>query len=237
MVLRKIATWVHGHNWGKRLLQNKKQLAFQTSPLQGHHDERDGVSYHQHLDCLLGRLLRRKSKKTSKLCVNGLCEGNPPVTVDSHQKGPVMRKMSYLMTSSCTFDICDVFVHIECDQIKKSPLLLLFAVGDFLLLGKHQIQLESVLLYFSRVFFFLIYKYIEWWICMLDYLFFLWLEITFSPVRVLFTQTCENLWKLILDSIPMVSVPQYNKASTYGQVRTSYHSLDKAFVNHQRKWT
>ena len=31
-------------------------------------------------DCLLNRLFRRRSKKTSKLRVNGLCEGNSPVT-------------------------------------------------------------------------------------------------------------------------------------------------------------
>ena len=31
-------------------------------------------------DCLLNRLFRRRSKKTSKLRVIGLCEGNSPVT-------------------------------------------------------------------------------------------------------------------------------------------------------------
>ena len=44
------------------------------------HDERDGVSNHQRLNCLLNRLFRRRSKKASKLCVAGLCEGNSPVT-------------------------------------------------------------------------------------------------------------------------------------------------------------
>ena len=43
-------------------------------------NERDGVSNHQPHDCLLSRLLRRRSKKTSKLRVTGLCEGNSPVT-------------------------------------------------------------------------------------------------------------------------------------------------------------
>ena len=37
------------------------------------------VSNHHRLDCLLIRLSRRR-KKTSKLRVTGLCEGNPPVT-------------------------------------------------------------------------------------------------------------------------------------------------------------
>ena len=42
--------------------------------------ERDGVLNHQLHDCLLGRLFRRTSKKTSKLCVTGFCVGNSPVT-------------------------------------------------------------------------------------------------------------------------------------------------------------
>ena len=44
------------------------------------HNGRDGVSNHQSYDCLLDRLFRRRSKKTSKLRVTGLCAGNPPVT-------------------------------------------------------------------------------------------------------------------------------------------------------------
>ena len=35
--------------------------------LQGRHNGRDGVSNHQSYDCLLNRLFRRWSKKTSKL--------------------------------------------------------------------------------------------------------------------------------------------------------------------------
>ena len=44
------------------------------------HNEHDGVSNHQHHDCLLNPLFRHRSKKTSKLCITGLCKGNPPVT-------------------------------------------------------------------------------------------------------------------------------------------------------------
>ena len=44
------------------------------------HNERDGVSDHQPHDCLLNRLFRHRSKKTSKLHETGLCEGNSPVT-------------------------------------------------------------------------------------------------------------------------------------------------------------
>ena len=42
--------------------------------------ERDGVSNHQPLVCLLKHLPRRRSKETSKLRVTGLCQGNSPVT-------------------------------------------------------------------------------------------------------------------------------------------------------------
>ena len=43
--------------------------------LQWRHNERDGVSNDRRLDCLLSRLFRLTSKKTSKLSVTGLCEG------------------------------------------------------------------------------------------------------------------------------------------------------------------
>ena len=44
------------------------------------HNEREGVSNHQPHDCLFNSLFRRRSKKTSKLRVTGLCEGYSPVT-------------------------------------------------------------------------------------------------------------------------------------------------------------
>ena len=48
--------------------------------LQWRYNERDGVSNHQPHECLLNRLFRRRSKKTSKLRVTGLCAVNSPVT-------------------------------------------------------------------------------------------------------------------------------------------------------------
>ena len=44
------------------------------------HNERDSVSNHQRLYCLLKRLFRRRSKVTSKLRVTGLCAWNSPGT-------------------------------------------------------------------------------------------------------------------------------------------------------------
>ena len=48
--------------------------------LRWRHNGRDSVSNHQPHHCLLNRLFRRRSKKTSKLRVTGLCAGNSPVT-------------------------------------------------------------------------------------------------------------------------------------------------------------
>ena len=50
------------------------------SALQWCYNERDGVSNHRRLACLLKRLFRRRWKKTSKLHVTGLCEGIAQVT-------------------------------------------------------------------------------------------------------------------------------------------------------------
>ena len=44
------------------------------------HNGPDGISNHQPHDCLLNRLFGHRSKKTSKLCVTGLCAGNSPET-------------------------------------------------------------------------------------------------------------------------------------------------------------
>ena len=54
----------------------------QIATLQRRYNERDGVSDHRRLDCLLNRLFKCRSTKTSKLRVTGLCEGNSPVTGD-----------------------------------------------------------------------------------------------------------------------------------------------------------
>ena len=61
--------------------------------LQWRHNDHDSVSNHQPHGCLLKRLFRRRSKKTSKLRVTGLCVGNSPGPVNSPHKGPVTRKM------------------------------------------------------------------------------------------------------------------------------------------------
>ena len=52
----------------------------QRKSLRWRHNDHAGVSNHQSRDCLLNRLFRRRSKKTSKLRVTGLCAENWPVT-------------------------------------------------------------------------------------------------------------------------------------------------------------
>ena len=47
--------------------------------LQWRYNGHDGISNHQPHDCLLNRVFRCRSKKTSKLRVTGLCAGNSPV--------------------------------------------------------------------------------------------------------------------------------------------------------------
>ena len=81
------------------------------SKLQWRHKELDGVGNHRRLYCLLNRLFRLKSKKTSKLRLTGLCEGTPSVTVVSPYKGTVMQNMfpfdDAMMTESCSLGLID----------------------------------------------------------------------------------------------------------------------------------
>ena len=67
-------------------------------PLQWRHNERDGDSNHQPHNCLS----RPRSRKTSKLRVTGLCEGNSPVTGGfPTQRASNAEICFHLMTSSC----------------------------------------------------------------------------------------------------------------------------------------
>ena len=69
----KIASYQYRNSrWGSKTLHRY--------PLQWRHNEQGGVSNHHHHDCLLNRLFMRRSKKTPKLRVTGICEGNSPVT-------------------------------------------------------------------------------------------------------------------------------------------------------------
>ena len=72
---------------------SQPQCVNKSFPSYWRHNDHEGVSNHQPHGCLLNRLFRRRSKKTSKLRVTGLCEGNSLGPVNSPHKGPVTRKM------------------------------------------------------------------------------------------------------------------------------------------------
>ena len=72
------------------------------TPLQWRHNEHDGIANHQPHNCLLKRLFGCRSKKTSKLCVTGLCAGNSPVTGEFPAQRPVTQKMFPLDNVSMT---------------------------------------------------------------------------------------------------------------------------------------
>ena len=76
-----IYIWVGSWRCSCLITQFSYQLTAKPgSTLKWLHNEHDGIANRQPYDCLLNRLFRRRSKKTSKLCVTGLCEGNSPVT-------------------------------------------------------------------------------------------------------------------------------------------------------------
>ena len=87
----------HTQNGNVGYVQWVKQGGVGTSSfswaLHWRHNDHDGVSNHQPDGCLLNRLFRRRSKKTSKLRVTDLCVENSPGPVNSPHKGPVTRKM------------------------------------------------------------------------------------------------------------------------------------------------
>ena len=83
-----------------------KQNQLCVCSLQWRYNERDVVSNHWRLDYLLNRLFRRRSRKTPKLSVTGLCDGES--TSD--------RKCFHLMTSSCISKIT-----ITASKVYKNP--------------------------------------------------------------------------------------------------------------------
>ena len=62
------------------ILGHMSRICTKYAALRWRHNGRDSVSNLQPHDCLLNRLFRRRSTKTSKLRVTGLCAGNSPAT-------------------------------------------------------------------------------------------------------------------------------------------------------------
>ena len=84
--------------------------------LQWRHNDHDSVSNHQPHGCLLNRLFRRGSKKTSKLRVTGLCVGNSPGPVNSPHKGPVKRELFPFDDVIMWFSKCSVCLKMKIEE-------------------------------------------------------------------------------------------------------------------------
>ena len=80
-------------NWLTKSSYSLTRVSSTIWLLQWRHNDHAGISNHQPHGCLLKRLFRGRSKKTSKLRVTGLCAGNSPGPVNSPHKRPVTRKM------------------------------------------------------------------------------------------------------------------------------------------------
>ena len=112
--------------WNRNLTNciNIPQLIIRKLSLQWRHNELDGVSNHQPHYCLLNCLFRRRSKKSPKLRVTGLCAGNLPVTGKFlAQMASNAENISILMTSSCIDTRCSkTLFHSICDKIDPLPI-------------------------------------------------------------------------------------------------------------------
>ena len=67
-------------NWSWEMIMGFYAVYAGRGTLLWRHNGHDNVSNHQPHDCLFNPLIRRISKKTSKLRVTGLCVGNSPGT-------------------------------------------------------------------------------------------------------------------------------------------------------------
>ena len=104
----------HEYRWyvaGSMQAYDNHKVSHQA--LRWRHNDHDGVSNHQPHGCLLNRLFRHRSRKTSKFRVTGLCAGNSPVTGEFPHKWPVTRKMFpfYDVIMKVVYKI--LFIHIQ----------------------------------------------------------------------------------------------------------------------------
>ena len=123
--------------------------------LQWRHNEHDGVSNHQPYDCLLNRLFRRRFKKTSKLRVTGLCDGNSLVTGEfpaSHRWFPAQR-------ASNAENVSIWWRHHESSIQLKLWFLYIRTLGGGGYLFKHILQFSSYSKSHS-----LVVDSVQWWV-------------------------------------------------------------------------
>ena len=72
-----------------------------NAPFQWRYSERDDVSNHRHLSCLLNCLFGRRSLKTPTLRVTGLCEGNSLETGGFPSQRPSNSENVFIQRVSC----------------------------------------------------------------------------------------------------------------------------------------
>ena len=98
----------------------RDSLTTNTDSSQWRHNEQDGVSNHQPHDCLLNR----RSKKTSKTRVTGLCAGYSPVTGEfSAQRASNAENVSIWWRHHVIW-FCTAQIYIAC--LLEQPSILIF---------------------------------------------------------------------------------------------------------------
>ena len=92
---------------------HNQMLGFLSLTLQWCHNGRDSVSSHQSHECLLKRLFRRRSRKTSKLRVTGLCVGNSSVTGEIPTQNTEKVSFWWLYHAETTRPLSSMGTHIH----------------------------------------------------------------------------------------------------------------------------
>ena len=124
------------YTWSEHALANRSfyhrvsRLYWQNYSLHWRHNDHGGVFNYQSHGCLLNRLFRRRSKKTSKLRVTGHCAGNSPGPVTSPHKGSVTRKMvPFDDVVMCKTDLFSSVTHLSRSRYIKSLFLTHWGLG------------------------------------------------------------------------------------------------------------
>ena len=122
MQIHKIVSFMEFHSWNYWApwifmellmgLHNSLLSSMIMFSLQWRHNGRDGVSNHQPHHCLLNRLYRRRSKKTSNSVSLTFVRGIHRWSVKSPHKGPVTRKM---------FPLDDVIMFSSLSVLRFTP--------------------------------------------------------------------------------------------------------------------
>ena len=105
--------------------------------LQWRHNGRHGVSSHRRLGCLLNRLFRLRSKKTSKLRVTGLCVGNSAMTGEFPARHHGFKHYAMLLAVLTTWNIgqsAEFVLYSRVSSITPGPFIigLTTVVGSFI---------------------------------------------------------------------------------------------------------